>query len=302
MMLVNGDRADIVVTDQVSAVNPAVRLYGLARKKLVFYCHYPDVLLCSDRGSWLRRTYRWPFDALERYTTPICDVLIVNSEYTAETLRATFQNVLERVDVLYPPIDTGVKRDSKKDLPKGLNNFFLSLNRYERKKDLKLVIEAFAEFVKSQSDAKDIKLVMAGGYDPRLAENVEYFEELESVITDFGLTDRVVMIKNVSDSVRGALLAAATAVVYSPQFEHFGIVPCEAMAAGTPVIAWNNGGPKESIAHYKTGWLCNRKSEFAEAMRMSLDKKSSMSSACKARVEKLFSLTAFTNKLVSLLQ
>lgn len=70
-----------------------------------------------------------------------------------------------------------------------------------------------------------------------------------------------------SDAQRAALLAAATAVLYTPSEEHFGIVPLEAMAAGRPVIACNSGGPVESVVHGRTGFLCDATpAAFAEAM------------------------------------
>ncbi len=43
---------------------------------------------------------------------------------------------------------------------------------------------------------------------------------------------QVMLIQSFTDAERGALLAAACAVVYTPMNEHFGIVPLEAMAAG----------------------------------------------------------------------
>ena len=39
--------------------------------------------------------------------------------------------------------------------------------------------------------------------------------------------------------------------------EHFGIVPVEAMYSYRPVIACNSGGPKESVLHEQTGFLCD---------------------------------------------
>jgi alpha-1,3/alpha-1,6-mannosyltransferase len=305
MMLINSQLADVVFTDQVSSINPIVRLFGLAKSKLIFYCHYPDVLLCTIRGSIFKRAYRVPFDFLEQYTTSVCDVLLVNSEFTAETLRSTFPNIQQKVRVLYPPIDT--ESAVKGNLPSELEDkkYFLSLNRYERKKDLGLVIESFADFLKSkQLKTGSPVLVIAGGYDPRLVENVEYYKELVDLANQRGVLDKVVFIKNVSDDIRQSLLERAMGVVYSPQGEHFGIVPCEAMSAGTPVIAWNNGGPKESIVNGSTGYLCNKKEEFAKSMvkiaGLKPEEILAMSQRCKKRIVDNFSLRAFTDRLAVL--
>jgi alpha-1,3/alpha-1,6-mannosyltransferase len=52
------------------------------------------------------------------------------------------------------------------------------------------------------------------------------------------------------------------ALLYTPSFEHFGIVPLEAMASSLPVIATNTGGPTETILDQglqdeaTTGCLC----------------------------------------------
>jgi len=44
-------------------------------------------------------------------------------------------------------------------------------------------------------------------------------------------------------------------LLYTPSFEHFGIVPLEAMLVRTPVLAANTGGPTETVLDNETGWL-----------------------------------------------
>ena len=55
--------------------------------------------------------------------------------------------------------------------------------------------------------------------------------------------------------------------MYTPQNEHFGIVPIEAMYSKRVVLACNSGGPLESILDKETGYLCEPTQEaFGEAM------------------------------------
>jgi len=78
---------------------------------------------------------------------------------------------------------------------------------------------------------------------------------------------QVYMLRSFSDEQRALLLAACTAVVYTPQHEHFGIVPLEAMAAGRPVVACDSGGPRETVVHDRTGLLCEpTPAAFADAL------------------------------------
>jgi alpha-1,3/alpha-1,6-mannosyltransferase len=83
---------------------------------------------------------------------------------------------------------------------------------------------------------------------------------------------------------RTLLLAACRAVVYTPQHEHFGIVPLEAMASSRPVIAVNSGGPTESVISGSTGFLCEpTAAAFAEAYQQLLDAKAAAKMGVTAR-------------------
>lgn len=56
-------------------------------------------------------------------------------------------------------------------------------------------------------------------------------------------------------------------VVYAPYDEPFGLVPLEAMACGTLVVAVDEGGPAESIDNNKTGILVGRRERaFAQTV------------------------------------
>ena len=114
-------------------------------------------------------------------------------------------------------------------------------------------------------------LILAGGYDLREQENVGYHSELVQLAESLGLKSatvknvitaldtpdniEVLFLLSVPSSFKATLLKAATLLVYTPNNEHFGIVPLEAMLSGTPVLASNTGGPLETVVDGETGWL-----------------------------------------------
>ena len=137
--------------------------------------------------------------------------------------------------------------------------FLLSLNRYERKKNHYLAIDTMVQVlqkVKDEEKRKDLRLVIAGGYDERVDENVEHLEELKAHAKKRGIDHLVKFYTKVPDVERNWLLWNSRIVLYTPENEHFGIVPLEAGVALRPVIACNSGGPLESIVDGKTGFNC----------------------------------------------
>jgi len=110
---------------------------------------------------------------------------------------------------------------------------------------------------------------MIGGYDIRVPENVYYRAELVELATTLGLKSQtakslgdavlqsveILFLLSVPNDDKALLLEAASLLVYTPKFEHFGIVPLEAMLASTPVLAANLGGPTETVVEGETGWL-----------------------------------------------
>lgn len=62
----------------------------------------------------------------------------------------------------------------------------------------------------------------------------------------------VTFLSDVTDEQMGAHMASAEAFIF-PSYEDFGITPIEAMAAGTPVIAYHKGGALDYVVEGKTG-------------------------------------------------
>ena len=101
------------------------------------------------------------------------------------------------------------------------------------------------------------------------------------------------------------MLSISHALLYTPSREHFGIVPCEAMALGTPVIACNSGGPLETVAEGLTGFLCESDpTHFADnMMRFVIDKELylRMAERCRRHVEEHFTEKKLKLKLERIL-
>ncbi|PHT27940.1 hypothetical protein CQW23_32469 [Capsicum baccatum] len=285
---------DIILADQVSVVIPLLKLKKSG--KVVFYCHFPDLLL-AQHTTILRRIYRKPIDFIEEITTGMADLILVNSKFTASTFASTFKNLDARgikPAVLYPAVNV-----DQFEKPNATKLNFLSINRFERKKNIELAISAFAmlhahEVHDHQGvDMNDVSLTVAGKFiqffkfssknsniplEVRVraneiyefvlcVENVEYLEELKKLAEREGVSQRVKFITSCSTAERNALLGQCLCVLYTPKDEHFGIVPLEAMAAYKPVIACNSGGPVETVKHGVTGFLCDpNPKEFASAM------------------------------------
>lgn len=333
---------DTILCDQVSACIPPLKLFNYFKRdqfKIVFYCHFPDQLLTS-RDSFLKSLYRKPLDQFEEWSTGLADIILVNSNFTGSVVRKTFKSLADRnLEVLYPCVDVSqitrqqleVKQSSveddgscgsiSNDIVKKIcrlaedNYIFMSLNRFERKKNLALAVEAFKE-CKAAIEAGDdgdqsrgismkAHLIIVGGYDDRLIDVVQYYEELKHLVFELKLESNVFFVQSPSDKEKILLLQTSHAVLYTPRNEHFGIVPLEAMALSKPVISCNSGGPLETVEDNVSGFLCDdNKISFAQAMlKLYYNRARSVEfgEAGYRRVRKHFSYEAFGDKLNKIL-
>lgn len=311
------NKSDLVFIDGVSAPIPLFKFMGLV---VFFYCHFPDKLLVTDYGGPVKRSYRYIMDAIEENSTGCADLIAVNSTFTSEEFRRAFTFVGSQVlpSILNPTVENDImvddylqrKHTSKSSeciaYTQGSDAVFVSINRFERIKRLELAIGALKLLYERiagnyKNHPKKITLVVAGGYDPQVRENIEYLAELKKLVGTLGLTNDVVFRTSIGQEERFALLSVASALIYTPGREHFGIVPCEAMALGTPVIAVASGGPLETINEGATGFLCpqNPRAFADNMMRFVIDTNLSVNMAekCRKHVEANFTGEILRSKL-----
>lgn len=103
-----------------------------------------------------------------------------------------------------------------------------------------------------------IAIAKAAGVPLKIAAKVdkadqEYFEKQIRPLLDHPLIE---FIGEIGESRKGAFLGEALALLFPIDWpEPFGMVMIEAMANGTPVIAWNCGSVPEVIEDGKTGFI-----------------------------------------------
>jgi alpha-1,3/alpha-1,6-mannosyltransferase len=249
------DRYDVLLVDLVAYVLPLTRLLS-ARRRVLYYCHFPDLLLTPSRSRAWYRLYRRPLDSLEGRALEYASTVMVNSAFTAETLRQTFPRLGAPVEIVRPGVDTRTYHPLER--PTHAEILLLSIGRYEPKKGLRLAIDTLA-VLRSRLPRERfarLRFVHAGGLSRSTPGSTQTHAELLARTRELGLEGHVELMTSISDAQKLALLRAARALLFTPQREHFGIVPLEAMACGTPVVATDSGGPRETIVEGATGYLC----------------------------------------------
>lgn len=215
---------DVIVIDQISAAVPVLKLQ---KWKILFYCHFPDYLLCTERSSLVKKTYRYFLDHIEKFGLKFSSEIMVNSQFTQGVVKNAFAINKQKLHILNPCIE--IPRAEPTLHYKLLDTrYVLSLNRYERKKDVLFALKVYSDLCKK--GAKNLRCIIAGGYDEALNENIEYLRELKmycdtqnikhTEIEDWNANYdefQVLFAKNISREQRDVCLSKALAVLYTPE-------------------------------------------------------------------------------------
>ena len=139
--------------------------------------------------------------------------------------------------------------------------------------------------------ARDVgmRLVIAAKIDPVDADY--WTHAIEPMVT--ANPSLIEYIGEVDEHEKNALLGGAWAYLFPIDWpEPFGLTMAEAMATGTPVIAYRAGSVPEVVEHGVTGFVCQTLSDMIEAV----DRVSTIDrAACRQRAEQLFSPAAMAD-------
>ncbi len=212
----------------------------------ICYCHSPTQYYWTRRDEYMRRPgfplgLNWlaklglrlligPLRRWDRRAAKHPDYLIANSTHTQAMIKRYYRR---ESTIIAPPVDTDrFKPGGKEQLRHG----FVVAGRQTPYKRFDLAIEACNEL-------KVPLLVIGDGPDHRR------LEKLGGRSTTF--------LTNVSDTEIVDKFESALGFIL-PNMDDFGIVAVEAMAAGTPVIAYNKGGALDYVVSGKTGLFFER--------------------------------------------
>lgn len=236
--------------------------------KVVWYCHEPSAFIHNrtvidglPQGlkmlANLARPFLVPFD---RFLGGRCDGTIVNSEFTARSVRRIYGT--EPV-VAHP----GVDLDEFPPRPLKKEDYFLFVGVLTKFKKVDVLIKAVADIA---STGRHVELRIAGEGPDK--------ERLISLAKELSVQDNVKFLGEMSRPELIDALSRATCVLFPSLDEPFGIVPLEAHAAFTPVIAFKSGGSLETVVAGETGLLVEPYTlqRMSEAMLWALDHREEM--------------------------
>lgn len=145
-----------------------------------------------------------------------------------------------QIRVIFPGIDTAHYTPDAAE--RASAPVFAYLGRLKRYKGVDLVLRAFAE---ARAPGATLEIAGAG----------EYRAELESLAQRLQIADRTRFLGRIDERAKVSLLRRSWATLFASPKEGWGITNLEAAASGTPVIASNSPGIRESVRDGETGYL-----------------------------------------------
>ncbi len=113
----------------------------------------------------------------------------------------------------------------------------------------------FEEVLRAVATVPDCELVVAGGPAKAKLRHDREYRRLAKLASQLGIATRVEFSGRVSRKDLPAMFRAADLVVSVPWYSPTGLVPLEAMACGTPVVASAVGGHTDTVVDGTTGVL-----------------------------------------------
>jgi glycosyltransferase involved in cell wall biosynthesis len=197
--------------------------------------------------------------AVERAYLRSCDAFVFNSEATRDSVRALVGSLPVNV-VAYPAADHLAIAHRDAHAPGRLR--LLAVGNLIERKGLHTTLAALSTIGSAFDWTLDV--VGRADVDPAYAARCRRAAEVG------GIADRVRWRGRLDDAQLAQAYAASDALVVPSQYEGFGIVYLEALAAGLPVVASTAGAAGELVRHGVEGFLVSPDDAAATAAAIRL--------------------------------
>jgi phosphatidylinositol alpha-1,6-mannosyltransferase len=188
----------------------------------------------------------WAYKAMDRWMVQAAEALLTNSPYAAGLVCQAYgreaQVITHGVD-LVPAAGQAIESLRVKLGLQG-RRVLLTVNYLHPRKRIDLLIRAMPYILQEVPQA--VAVVVGSG--PELDRLIKLRDEMN-------LRDKVVFAGFVNEEMLPAYYALSDVYVHTAKQESFGLSIIEAMAAGKPVVAVNEGGPRETVVDGETGFL-----------------------------------------------
>jgi len=232
------------------------RGWGAPSRPLLAFLYEPPRFIDRDRadviaGLGQKGKVIGPFLGLYRFVDQrlvrTADALLANGDYGATRLRAAYgrpATVLPHgVDFRTPDVEEIQGVRARFGMPDDVP-FALTVNQLHPRKRLELFIGAVAAARRAVPELRG--LIVGRGVDEA---------RLRAEAARLGVTDAITFVGFVPDADLPTLYAAATLYLHTGRDETLGLSVLEAAWSGTPVVAADEGGPRDILRAGETGWL-----------------------------------------------
>ncbi len=198
--------------------------------------------------------------AAEKTIAHVATGIIATSPVEKQIIKQYFEVDSEKITVIPIGIDRTIffpltTQQARQQLQWDITNkVVVFVGRLEWRKGIGTLVQAFANVIKAFPSAQ---LYIIGGAKTKLAVDQELNEQqrLQFIAEQLNISDHLHFLGARKQSELHLYYSAADICAVPSYYEPFGIVPIEAMACGTPVVASKAGGLKYTVVENETGLL-----------------------------------------------
>jgi len=222
----------------------------------ISYCHSPARYAWDLQSQYLKesnldkglksiiaRYILHKFRVWDVRTANGVDAFIANSQFVRKRIKKCYRR--DSITI-YPPVEL-----DRFELYEPKDDYYLAASRMVPYKRIDLIVEAFTKMPN-----RNLKVIGSG---PEL-------DKVKSIAKDFSNID---IMGYQTDTVLTETMQKAKAFVFAAE-EDFGILPVEAQACGTPVLAYGKGGCLETVKSQVSG--LHFQSQSIESIIETIDK------------------------------